>query len=168
MKNLFYLMALASILLVSCETKTEIVPVDIDAEKAAVSALIDNLYAGIKAQDIDTLAALFSEDLLAIGSDPSEFWNKQEIVALWGQMISETSPEINFIGDKVVKIAPDGNSAVAVVQYFVPMFSATMPFRSAYHLIKSNGEWKIFCSNVAFVPKNEEIPKLNDALKLTE
>jgi ketosteroid isomerase-like protein len=168
MKKLIYLMALITIGFVSCETKTEKVPVDLEAEKAAVSALIDNLYAGIKAQDIDTLAALFSEDLLAIGSDPSEFWNKQEIVALWGQMISETSPEINFISEKVVKIAPDGNSAVAVVQYFVPMFSATIPFRSDYHLIKSNGEWKIFVSNVALIPKNEDIQKLNDALKITE
>lgn len=168
MRKLFFLLALSTMIIVSCHHETKKVSVDLDAEKAAVSALIDNLYAAIKAQNTDILATFFTDDLLAIGTDPSEFWNKQEILALWGEMLSGTSPEINFIGDKVVKIAPEGNSAVAIVQYFVPMFTAKIPFRSDYHLIKSNGEWKIFLSNVAMIPKNEEIQKLNDALSISE
>ena len=138
--------------------------VDIEAEKAALNELMDKFDSAYKTFDVSTMASYLSEDLLFCGTDPSEFWNKQEITDLWTQMPDNTVFELKSISDRKIKVAPDGNSAIVVTQYIAPIISPKMPLRWVYHFVKTNDNWMILFVNVAFIPKNEDIQKLNEAI----
>ena len=127
--------------------------VNIQAEITKINKLMD---------DID-FESILTEDALICGTDPSEFWGKQQFVEGMEQ-ISNDPPEINFIGDRVIKVAPDGNSAIVVTQYIIA-WSPKIPWRQAYHFIKTNDGWKVNFINVAFIPKNEHIETINNAIE---
>ena len=138
--------------------------VDIEAEKAALNELMDKYDSAYKTFDVSTMASYLSEDLLFCGTDPSEFWNKQQITDLWTQIPDNTVFELKSISDRKIKVAPDGNSAIVVTQYIAPIISPKMPLRWVYHFVKTNDNWMILFVNVAFIPKNEDIQKLNEAI----
>ena len=164
MKKICIMLSIAVVVITACQQTPKTSPVDIEAEEAAVNALIDKLHTAMKAQDVATLTSFITEDMVCCGSDPSEFWNKQQIKDLWTQMLADMSPEINIIGKRVIKVATDGNSAIAVDQYFMPMYTPNIPFRNVYHLVKTNGNWMILFFSSALIPKNEDLPKLNEAV----
>ena len=138
--------------------------VDFETEKAALNELLDKMDSAIKAQDVSTIASCLSEDVLICGTDPTEFWNKQQITDLWTQMFDNPFPELKYLGDREIKVAPDGNSAIAVTQYIMPLFSPKIPWRNLYYFVKTNDNWMILFASTAFIPKNEDIQKLNEAL----
>jgi ketosteroid isomerase-like protein len=143
---------------------SKIATVDIEAEKTALNELMDKFESAFKTQDVSTLASFLTEDALICGTDPSEFWNKQQITDLWTQMLVNTGPEMKYIGDRKIKVAPDGTSGIIVTQLIVPIYSPKIPWRQVYHCVKSNDKWMILFSNVAFIPYNEDIQKLNEAI----
>jgi ketosteroid isomerase-like protein len=164
MKKIYIILSIAVMVITACQHKPKTVPVNIEAEKAAVNDVIDKLHSAMKAQDVATLTSFLTEDIIGCGSDPSEFWNKQQITDLWTQMLADTVPEINVFGKRVIKVSADGNSAIAIEQYFMPMYTPKILFRNVYHLAKTNDNWMIDFFSTALIPKNEEIPKLNKAL----
>ncbi len=165
MKKIYLILSVAMVAITACQQTPKTVSVDIEAEKAAINDLVDKVNSAMQAQDVATLTSFFTDDLICLGSDPSELWNKKQITELWTQMLADTAPEINLIGKRVIKVAADGKSAVAVDQYFMPMFTPDIPFRNVYYLIKTDDNWMIDFSSTALIPKNEEIPKLNKALE---
>ena len=137
-------------------------PVDIEAEEAALNDLFDKFDSAFITHDVSTLASYLTEDVLMCGTDPSQFWNKQQITYIWTQM-SGDAPEIKYLGDREIKVAPDGNSATVVFQYIIP-WCPKIPWRNVYHLIKNNDNWMILFGSSAFIPKNEDVSKLIEAL----
>lgn len=137
--------------------------VDIKAEQATISALLNKLTTAFKEQDVNTLVALLTEDALILGSDPSEFFNKEQTADIWKEMLAQPFP-FDFVGEATIKVAPDAHSAFVVQQYFMPKLSEKIAFRNSYHLIKMNNEWKIFGINTACIPRNEDFPKMNETL----
>ena len=137
--------------------------VDIKAEEDALNKLMDKFDAAVKAFDVSTMLSLFTDDAIMCGTDPSEYWNKQEFSALWEQGSSDSAPEIKSINDRKIIIVPAGNSAIVVTQYVIS-WSPNIPWRQVYHCVKVDDNWLIHFMNVAFIPKNEDIQKLNDAL----
>jgi len=127
--------------------------VNIQTETTMINKLMDNL----------DFESLLTDDALICGTDPSEFWGKQQFVESMEQ-ISNDPPEINSIGDRVIKVAPDGNSAIVVTQYIIA-WSPKIPWRQVYHFIKTNEGWKVNFINVAFIPKNEQIETINNAIE---
>lgn len=127
--------------------------VNIQAEITVINELMDAL----------DFESLLTEDALICGTDPSEFWGKQHFVESIEQ-ISNDAPEIKSIDDRVVKVAPDGNSAIVVTQYIIE-WSPKIPWRQAYHLVKTNEGWKVNFINVAFIPENEDIETINSAIE---
>ena len=127
--------------------------VNMQAEVTVINALMDNL----------DFRSILTEDALICGTDPSEFWSKQQFVESMEQ-ISNDPPEIKSIGDRVVKVAPDGNSAIVVTQYIIA-WSPKIPWRQVYHFIKTDEGWKVNFINVAFIPKNEHIETINEAVE---
>jgi ketosteroid isomerase-like protein len=137
---------------------------DMEAEKAAIGKTIDNFDNAIKTQDVEALAEVLNENAMVCGTDPSEYWTKQEIVEMWREALSQGAPEFKYIDDRRIFVAPGGKSAVAVTQYIMAVWSPNIPWRQVYHLIKTEDTWEIFTINIAFVPKNEEIQAINAAL----
>ncbi|MBN2272950.1 MAG: nuclear transport factor 2 family protein [Bacteroidales bacterium] len=164
MKKLCLFFVITAAVLTACQQKPVNVSVDIEAEKAAIDSLFDKFIEAFNAQDVTTLVSYLTDDALCMGTDPSEFWNKQQITDIWSQMLADTVPVMDFFDEQVIKVAADGHSATAVQQYMMPDVTL-LPWRNTYHLIKKDGHWMIFAFSCGFIPKNEELPKINEALK---
>jgi len=163
MRKLFILTALLLFAGFSFGQVSKTSPVDFKAEEDALNKLMDKFEAAIKAFDVSTMLSLYTDDAIMCGTDPSEYWNKQEFSALWEQGSSESVPEMKYINDRKIIIVPGGNSAIVVTQYIIS-WSPNIPWRQVYHCAKINDNWMIHFMNVAFIPKNEDIQKINDAL----
>ena len=135
-----------------------------EAEKTRLNDLFDLLHIVQHSFDVETFSALLADDLRGWGSDPTETWNKEQIIEIWNRLAGQTPPEIKYFGNRAIHIAPDGHSAFVVEQYMMPDVSEQIPFRTSSYLVKEEGQWKIYSYSMAMIPKNEQIPKLNAAL----
>jgi uncharacterized protein (TIGR02246 family) len=137
--------------------------IDLKAEEVAVANLLNKLYAAWDRQDVPTMVSLLTEDVLFCGNGPSEIYNKQQITEGWTQMLAQPF-KLDFIDKPIIRIAPNGQSAVTMQQYFMPAFSTKIPLRNGYHLIKINDNWLIFTCNSCCAIKDEDFPKINEVL----
>jgi hypothetical protein len=163
MKKIYLFFPIAVMVIVACQQTPKVTPIDINAEEASINALMDKIDASLKDRSDSTLKALITEDALICGTDPSEFWNKQQFFRMMEQDSTSAPPEFDYIGDRRVNVAPDGNSAIVVTQYIIS-WSPKIPWRQVYHFVKTNDKWMIQFINIAFIPKNEDIQKLNEAI----
>jgi ketosteroid isomerase-like protein len=166
MKRLLSGLFTVAMVFTSCQTKTKVLPADLTAAKIAVSKVLDNHWSALKARDADAVMALLTDDILSCGSDSKEFWNKADLSNTIRQMLADTSLKIDITIDKrEIRVAKDGNSAIALEQMFMKPFSQKIPVRNIYHLVKVNDTWLFDFTSVSFIPNNEDIGKLNRALE---
>ena len=131
--------------------------IDLNAEKAAVNAMLDTWQT---ATLTDTLASLLTDDAFVLGTAPEELRTKNELVEIWKQYYSGVVPEHSYTSERIVKMAADGNSATAIEEYIMPSMSPILTARNTLHLVKTNGKWMVDFISIAFIPKNEDIPKI--------
>ena len=166
MKKIYFLLSIVLVVVASCQQTPQVVPVDIEAEKANIATLFDRFNSAFNVKDVPAMAAFLTEDALSCGTDPSEFWNKKQITDLWTQSFADTTLKINYSYSKrEIRVAPDGNSAIVVEQYIMPFLSSKIPLRNVYNAIKTKDNWMIDFISWNFIPKNEDIPKLNKAVE---
>jgi ketosteroid isomerase-like protein len=166
MKKIIYVMLLAVMAITACQPKTKTVPVDKEAAKVAVTALMDKYDAAFKAKEADTLITLLTIDGMFYGTDPSEIWDTKQISDGWTQYFADTSLKITYsIDRREIRVAADGNSALVVEQYVMSVMSPNIPIRSIYHAVKAGENWMLDFISWNFIPKNEDIEKLNKALE---
>ena len=164
MKKICFILSIATVLVTACQQAPKTSAVDMEAEKAIIDSIFTVFNAAFSNKDVSTLSSYLTEDALCCGTDPSEFWTKQQITDLWAQMLADSAPKINFISDRKIKVAADGHSAVVVDQYMMSAFSPNIPWRNIYQLVKVNDHWMIDFLASNFIPKNEDIQKLNEAM----
>jgi ketosteroid isomerase-like protein len=164
MKKEFLISTIAAMFIIACQQVPKTVPVDKEAEKAVIDSLFDKFHAAWNTNDVASLASFLTDDALSMGSDPSEFFTKQQITDAWKQMLADSVPEIILLNERKIVVAPDGHSATVVDQYMMPGIVAGIPLRNAYHLIKTDGQWKILVLNCSYIHKNEDLPKIFEAL----
>ena len=131
--------------------------IDLNAEKAVVNALLDKWQA---ATQTDTLASLLTDDAFILGTAPEELWTKNEIVEIWRQYYSGIVPEHSYTSERILKMAADGNSATEIEEYIMPSMSPILTARNTLHLVKTKDKWMVDFISIAFIPKNEDIPKI--------
>jgi len=166
MKKILLILFTVAMIITSCQTKTKVAPVDLAAAKVAVTKVLDTHWSAVKAKDANAVMALLTDDVLCCGSDSKEFWNKTDMYNNIRQMFADTSLKIDITIDKrEIRIAKDGNSAIALEQLFMKPFSQKIPVRNIYHLVKINDIWQFDFTSVSFIPNNEDIGKLNKALE---
>ena len=154
------------LLALGCQPTTEAEPVDLTAAKNAVNTVLDNYYEATEAKDIDTIANLLTDDGLYCGTDPEEFWNKEECLKLIEEMFSNESLVLKVSIDKrEIRMAADGNSATCVDQYTWEQISQKIPLRTIFHFVKIGDDWKNDFISWSLVPKNADLPKLDKALE---
>ncbi|HEX7494388.1 MAG TPA: nuclear transport factor 2 family protein [Bacteroidales bacterium] len=166
MKRTFYLMLVAVMTITACQTKTKIVPVDTAAAKDAVTKSLEKYHSAFKAKDANAIMILLTENGLYCGTDSKELLDKASLSNMMNQTFADTSLKVNYSIDKrEVRIATDGNSAIAIEQMFFKAFSQKMPIRMVYHLVKNNDNWLFDFVSWNFIPNNEDLGKLNKALE---
>jgi uncharacterized protein (TIGR02246 family) len=166
MKKFKCFLFVAVIIISAFQSKAQTKPVDLDASKASVNTLMDKYLNAFTMKDAKTMPTLLAEDGLFCGTDPSEFWDKKALSDMWNQMAADTVNDYHYSVDKrEIRVAKDGNSAVVIEQFTMPLLSQKIPIRTIYHIVKEKDKWLIdfLCFN--FIPKNEDIPKLNKALE---
>lgn len=153
-------------IMASCQPKTKIVPVDLNASKAAVTEILDKYNSAFKARNIDAVMSLLTDDGLYCGTDSKELLTKTDLLNMFKQVAADTSSIDNYTIDKrEIRISKDGMSAVVLEQFFMKSFSQKMPIRMIYHLVKNNDIWSFDFLSWNFIPNNEDIVKLNKALE---
>lgn len=162
MKKILPLLVLA--LLFACNTAPEPEPVDMAAEEAAISAVFDTLFKSINDRNIDLLASVMAEDGMGMGTDPTELFPMDSVFSGWAQMMEMPEiPPFKFITDPYIRIHPDGKTAVAVLQYYWELFTP-IPLRQSFWMVKKDSIWLIDFFDFSFIPYNEQIPLLNEAV----
>ena len=165
MRKLLVIAALVLFAGVAFGQTSKTIQVDFETEKAAVADLFDKYYSAINAKDAASLPTFLTEDVLVCGTDPSEFWNKEQITDAWTQSLADTTLEINItIGKREIRVADDGSSAIVVEQYIMPFLSSKIHIRTVSNAVKTNDKWMIDFMSFNFIPKNEDIQKLNEAI----
>jgi ketosteroid isomerase-like protein len=166
MKRLLLVLFIVAMVFTSCQTKTKVLPADLAAAKVAVTKVLDTHWSAVKAKDANTVMALLTDDVLSCGTDSKEFWNKTDMYNNIRLMFVDTSFKIDITIDRLeIRIAKDGNSAIALEQLFMKPYSQKIPVRNIYHLVKVNDIWQFDFTSVSFIPNNEDIGKLNKALE---
>jgi ketosteroid isomerase-like protein len=166
MKKIYCLALMAMMIMSACQPKPKTVTVDTAAVKTAITAFMDEFNAAFKGDDASKVIVLLTEDALTLGTDPSEFWDKKQISDAWTQVMADTTIAFEYTVDKrEIRLAADGNSAVVVEQFTMPIISQKIPVRNVYHVVKVGDKWMIDFMSFSFIPKNEDIVKLNKALE---
>jgi ketosteroid isomerase-like protein len=160
--SLFFLIVF--LLFAACQQTREPVSVDLEVEKVAINEVMSKFDSASLNKDLATMEIYMTEDLTGCGSDPDELWEKNELMGIWKQMFDSGASELDFFGDRYIKVAPDGKSATVFEHYFMPAFSEVLPFRNSYHMLKTKDGWKIFFFNCAIIPENEDLPAMNELL----
>lgn len=151
-------------MMLACQTKTEPVPVDTAALKDSVAIVLEQYKSVMQSGDVNALP--LAEDGLYCGTDAKELFGKKELADILTQTFADTSLVFKFTVDKQeIRVDADGNSAIALEQMIVPSFSEKIPVRLVYHVVKQNGGWEIDFFSWSFIPNNEDISKLNQALQ---
>jgi uncharacterized protein (TIGR02246 family) len=138
--------------------------VDIEAEEAAVSNLVDSIITAIENQDADKMLSYFSDDVLVVGTDAGEFFNKQEITEIWKQVLEQPF-DYEFVGESEIKVAPDGKSAFVLLEISRPEFPVEIQYRFDYHMVKENGKWLAYTLTTSWIVKDEALPTFFEAFK---
>jgi hypothetical protein len=166
MKKTIYIMLAVVMIIAACQPKTKTVPADKEAAKAGVAALLDKYDSALKTRDTTTLISLLTVDGLYCGTDPSELWDFKQISDGWSQAFADTTLKIDYNVDKrEIRVAADGNSALAIDQLYMKIFSPKIQWRIIFHAVKAGEEWKLDFISWNFIPKNEDIEKLNKAME---
>lgn len=162
MKKILSLILLVT--LFSCNNVPKSGPVDFAAEEVAIKGVFETLFNAVDDKNIDQLASLLADDGLFMGTDPGELFSKDTIVAGWAQMMKMPEiPPFEFVSEPVIRISPDGKTAIVVQQFKWNLFT-TIPLRQTFWLIKGDAGWLIEFFDFSFVPYNEQIPLLNKAV----
>ena len=166
MKKIYCLALMAMMIMSACQPKPKTVTVDTAAVKTAIAAFMDEFNAAFKGDDASKVTGLLTEDALTLGTDPSEFWDKKQISDAWTQAMADTTMVFDYtVNKREIRLAADGNSAVVVEQFIMPMLSQKIPIRNVYHIVKVGDKWMIDFMSFSFIPQNEDIVKLNKALE---
>ncbi len=163
MKKLIFIYLIV-FLVFACQQKQA--PVDTDLAKAEISEVLDNMHNDFSSLNVDGYTGYLTEDGIFCGTDESEFWDKTELKNQMSAM-PDSIRELSFPLDKrEIKLASDGKSAFAIEQYLkTSMFGPNLPLRIDYHLVKSDDSWKVDVVTMNFIPYNEDLPIIINALK---
>ena len=147
----------------SCQQKQE--PVDKDLAKAEISEVLDNMHDDFAGLDVDGYTGYLTDDGIFCGTDESEFWDKAELRKQMAAM-PDSIHELSFPLDKrEIRLSADGKSAFAIEQYLkTTMFGPNLPIRIDYHLLKINDAWMVDVITMNFIPYNEDLPTIINAL----
>ncbi len=166
MKRTPLLISALVMLMASCQQKPATVVVDTEAIKAELTVFLDEYNVAYKAMDINKMTSFCTDNAMFLGSDPSEIWNKKQITDYFMSQGLDSTMKLEFVIDRrEILVAADGNSAIVVEQFILPIISPNLPVRAIDHVVKVGDGWKFDLLSWNVIPRNEDLPKLNAAFE---
>ena len=164
MKNLFLIVFVAAIFF-ACQPKSQPVVVDLATSKAEVNTLMETYLTAWNARDAKTLATLITDDGLYCGTDPGEIMDKKTVTDAWTLALTDTTLKSFAVDKREIRVVADGNSAIVMEQFYDNPYNLKIPWRLVSHAVKTTVGWKLDFISWSFIPKNEDIVKLNKILE---
>ncbi|MEZ5070713.1 MAG: nuclear transport factor 2 family protein [Bacteroidales bacterium] len=162
MKKLLSLLLFAT--LFACKSGPGPDAIDLKAEEAAIDQVFETLFTAIDERNLEKFASVLADDGLFLGTDPEEQFPKDSMVASWSLMMQMPEiPPLEYINEPLVRIQPDGKTAVVVLQFHWDLFTP-LPLRQSFWMVKKDTTWLIDFFDFSFVPENELIPLLNASM----
>jgi len=166
MKKIILSLFTAALLITACQPKTETASFDPATEKDSIGKNLEAMYTAYSAKDAETFLSFLTDDCLYCGTDSKEFWDKESYSKLLNEMCNDTSytpPAFKLITREVV-LDKTGNSAISVDQLIVEGWTDKIPLRNVTHHMKVNNKWMCDFTSMSFVPNNEDLNKIFDAV----
>ncbi|WP_299700790.1 nuclear transport factor 2 family protein [uncultured Pontibacter sp.] len=173
-----YFSVLAILMLVACseserateqqaagnQTPTTHTAVDTAKARQDLNALADEIHNLFKKKDIAFVDKHMAKDGIYLGTDPNEILNFNDFRAYQEQMLGDTAVRIPDYKIERREIVINGASAVIIDQYFFPDLSEKMMIRNISHARHEDGRWMVDMFSWNFIPRNEDVEKINKAL----
>jgi ketosteroid isomerase-like protein len=167
MKKILYFVVLAGLIILSCKNQKQSPP-NLNEAKSNLEKTLNSYDSAFMAKDSNAITAFYTDDVLFCGTDAKEFWDKEGIRKVHAESLASDTSNIQIAPSRRdIRVSKDGNSAIAIEQFDIASFSP-IPLRMVYHAVKENNKWMFDFISVAFIPNNEDIPKLNQALMSKE
>jgi ketosteroid isomerase-like protein len=167
MKKILYFVVLAGLIIISCKSQKQSPP-DLNAAKSNLEKAFNSYDSAFLSNNADATTRFYTDDILYCGTDPKEFWDKENLVKVAKESsAADTSNTKIIVTRRDIRVSKDGNSAIVIEQLENLPFSP-IPVRIVYHAVKENNNWLIDFGSAAFIPNNEDVPKLNAALSTQE
>jgi ketosteroid isomerase-like protein len=158
---------LSGLIIISCQSKKQSPP-DLNEAKSNLEKTLNSYDSAFITKDANAITGFYTDDVLYCGTDSKEFWDKEGIRKVHAESLASDTSNIQIIPSRRdIRVSKDGNSAIAIEQFDISGFSS-IPLRLIYHAVKENNKWLFDFISASFIPNNEDIPKLNQALTLQE
>lgn len=136
-------------------------------DSTSLVAVIDSLHAAFKAKSLEQMNAHFAEQGTFVGTDPNEFWTRQQLNDYLSVAFKSTTESYNYtVSKRVTRLSDNGKSGIVIDQFTLP-FSPNLPIRSIAYAEHRNGKWSIKMFSWNFIANNSDVDKLNAAIKPT-
>ena len=166
MKTKSFVLLSVVLMLAACQPANKTETVDMAAAEAAVIVLLDNYHNAMKAGNSSDLMNVMDIDGLYCGTDPIELWDKETMSDMMTEAMADSSFTLDYSIDKrIIRVAADGNTALGLEQFTMNILSDKLPVRFVTHMVKTDETWIFDFYSWSFIPKNEDIAKLNKALE---
>ena len=160
MKKRVCLSCLLVFLFAGCLAKTDVDPAKQVAANTAVTTLMNEYLNAYNSKEIAFYQNTITDSALILGTDPNEFWTKEKAISEMAKVFKENAALKMVFDTLVIRVSADGNSAFVIDQ----VVGEKVAFREMLHVVKVNDKWMFDLINWTFVPKNEDMPKINKAL----
>lgn len=162
----YYVLLFVVLMMAACQPKIKTEAVDVAAAEDAVIALLDDYHKAMKAGNVNDIMIFLDTEGLYCGTDPVELWDKDTLSNVMTEIMADSLFILDYSIDKrKIRVSVDGSTALVLEQFTMSALSEKMPIRFISHLVKADENWKIDFLSWSFIPKNEDIVKLNLALE---
>ena len=134
------------------------------AVKKDISNAFDSMHMAFKSRNLNNMMSYLADDGRYLGTDPGEIWTKQQLGENVSKMMTDSTKIEYTINDRKIWPDDDGKSAIVVEQFLYNSLSSKIQIRGVARADYKDNRWLIDFYSWNFIPKNEDIPKLNEAL----
>lgn len=145
-------------------TTTAAGPTDTAQARRDLTALLDSMNSAFVRGDAGFVDRYTAKDGVYMGTDPSEVWTFDEYRRYSDQTFKDTAFKNFTFNVTRREIRIHGASANLVEQYYAPVYSKKLMFRTVAHARYENGRWLLDMVTYNAIPKNEDFPKMEKVL----
>ena len=149
-----------------CIVLCSILSAQSNAEKA-IAAQLDHMKKAIHDKDFPAFESIFTDDALIYGTDPREapFEEGAAMKSMEDLFAMEDRAYQYDMKERDIMVNPGQKTALVVEQGYHSILSNQMQARTIFQFVETDGKWLCNFFSAAMLPLNEELGKLNKALR---
>ncbi|HZY82367.1 MAG TPA: nuclear transport factor 2 family protein [Cyclobacteriaceae bacterium] len=141
--------------------------VDKEAAMREVTEMLDSYEQAFAAEDATAIGGTLTDDGTFYGTDPTEAWTRAQVMSIFEQFKADSATSTTFTeSSRTITLTDGGNGANIVTQGIYPFISSIVPVRVVAHAVNIEGTWKFDVVSYNMIPRNDDVVKINAAVKL--